>query len=656
MRSIRSAACTSFRLSRQRRYTSVVAWNSLTRSLQQVVPPIDHKLGGKQSDIEDTSCIRKWYACGPTVYDRAHLGHARAYVSQDIIRRIIERQFGISFFLVMGVTDIDDKIIQRAKERQIHYLELARAEESQFFYDLDRLGVRRPHAVTRVSEHVEEIIRFIERIVLNGFAYIASDVSGVYFDTEQLGTEYGKLDPSQGSSVEAVELMYESKDSIKKNPKDFVLWKTVKEPQNEPCWESPWGLGRPGWHIECSAMIHYVLGDKIDLHTGGIDLRFPHHNNEIAQSEAHNYPQNKTCCSVHQINEPWCRHFLHFGHLYIQGQKMSKSLKNFTTIEAFLEKHTADQFRVFCLQYKYRSNIHYSSERMRDAAAFIDKLCNFFRNVEAYSSHESSEASKKCTDLDLEILKALFHAKERVSICLADDFDTPSALQHISKMVSRANEYLLTRQEHNPIEIRMAIAQYVLDVLELFGMRQLYEEFAHLGDQKVIRKISDSERRSESSGIRLDGLMQAVVDFRAQVRQRALEEGSSSILELCDAFRNDALPSLGIQLKDLGSGRTTCTFEQPSHAAEDAEAEKRLARERLKAKEKEYQQMMNIPPQVLFQIGPMYAGKYSAFDAQGLPTKDAVTNEPLSKSQRKKLQKKQLKHQIAYKKYQNLNK
>lgn len=536
-------------------------------------------------------------------------------------------------------------------------MELARIEESRFFHDMDRLGVRRPHAVTRVSEHVEEIIQYIEGIRKKGFAYIASDGSGVYFDTERLGNAYGKLDPSKGCSVEIDESNFQLSDHIKKNSRDFVLWKTVKESQNQPCWESPWGPGRPGWHIECSAMIHHVLGKTIDLHTGGIDLRFPHHNNEIAQSEAYNHSHSETCCSL-QVNKPWCRHFLHFGHLYIQGQKMSKSLKNFTTIEAFLEKNTADEFRVFCLQYKYRSNIHYSPERMRDAAAFIDKLRNFFRTMEAYTSPETSESSKKCTELDLKMMKAFFHTKECVSICLADDFDTPSALQHISKMVSRANEYLLTRQERSPKEIRMALAQYVLDMLELFGIRDLYAEFVHLGDQNVISKASSdsvSDSTSESSSFNGDALIQAVVDFRAQVRQRALEAGSSAILDLCDEFRNDALPSLGIFVKDLGSGRTTCTFEQPTSGGKDVDAERCSTRERMKAKEKEYQQMMQIAPQKLFQIDPQYAGKYSTFDAQGIPTHDAVTNKPLSKSQRKKLQKKQLKHQIAYEKHRNLN-
>lgn len=323
-----------------------------------------------------TRNVLKWYSCGPTVYDKAHLGHARAYVSQDIMRRVAERTGGYKVQLVMGVTDVDDKIIRRAQEQRVSFQTLARQKEQQFFEDMARFYVRPPTAITRVSEHLPEIIKYVEQIQHKGFAYEAADGSGVYFNTTQLGDKYGKLDPRRQSQQDAEVLaaveesdVVEEEEKVKKDPKDFALWKAAKE-ENEPAWASPWGMGRPGWHIECSAMTHHVLGEKLDVHTGGVDLRFPHHNNEIAQCEAHNHGQHQ-----YGHNEEWCKHFVHFGHLYIRGRKMSKSLKNFISVRDFLgQGHTADHFRLFCLQFKYRANLVYSEDRVRDAEAVADKL------------------------------------------------------------------------------------------------------------------------------------------------------------------------------------------------------------------------------------------------------------------------------------------
>jgi cysteinyl-tRNA synthetase len=333
------------------------------------------------------------------VYDKAHLGHARAYVSQDILRRVAERTAGYKVQLVMGVTDVDDKIIERAKEQGVGFRTLAREQEQQFFQDMSSLYVKPPTAITRVSEHLPEIIKYVEEIQKKGFAYEAVDGSGVYFSTQQLGESYGKLDPRrqsqqdadlQAQAVAAVEEsdVVEEEEKVKKDPRDFALWKAAKEP-DEPSWPSPWGRGRPGWHIECSAMTHHVLGDKLDVHTGGVDLRFPHHNNEIAQCEAHNHGAQ---CGR---DEEWCKHFVHFGHLYIRGRKMSKSLKNFISVKDFLaEGHTADHFRLFCLQFKYRANLVYSEDRVRDAEAVADRLRGFFRSVTAYGGdHDVASSS-----------------------------------------------------------------------------------------------------------------------------------------------------------------------------------------------------------------------------------------------------------------------
>lgn len=271
-----------------------------------------------------------WYSCGPTVYDVAHLGHARTYVCTDIIRRSL-LYLGYEVNFAMGVTDIDDKIIQKAKllinscdqvdvsnKIQQSYLEIARKYEFEFFEDMRALNVLHPDAMLRVSEHIDDIIHYIEKIESNGYAYQIAD--GLYFDYEafQKKYEYGKLGnipPISSCTNDNVEVNVIGKLN-KRNARDFVLWKTSKP--DEPSWPSPWGEGRPGWHIECSAMTNSYFGSILDIHSGGIDLKFPHHTNEIAQCEA--YSNN---------NKEWVKCFIHTGHLYIDNQKMSKSLKNF---------------------------------------------------------------------------------------------------------------------------------------------------------------------------------------------------------------------------------------------------------------------------------------------------------------------------------------
>ena len=304
-------------------------YNSLTRSKVRFIP-------------KDPSRVL-WYQCGPTVYAESHMGHARTYVCLDIIRRISQDFFGYNIVLCQNITDIDDKIIIRSSERQIPFRELAAANEAEFFDDMSRLGVQLPDMITRVSEYIPEIIVFVEALIEKGFAYASN--GSVYFNTgtfEQAGHKYGKLMPEQiGNS----ELLAEGEGALtanddKQNPTDFVLWKKTKTHADgmfEPSWESPWGNGRPGWHIECSVMSKCATerlgGGTIDVHAGGVDLKFPHHENEIAQSEG--------CLDSHQ----WINYWLHTGHLNIKGFKMSKSLKNFITIRQALEAHTARQIR-----------------------------------------------------------------------------------------------------------------------------------------------------------------------------------------------------------------------------------------------------------------------------------------------------------------------
>ncbi|TYZ65995.1 hypothetical protein PybrP1_007446 [[Pythium] brassicae (nom. inval.)] len=649
-----------------------------------------NSLRGALEPLDDSSKQLKWYACGPTVYDRAHLGHARAYVSQDVLRRVLERRFGFHVRLVMGVTDVDDKIIQRAKERGVGFAALARDEERAFFRDMAALNVQPPTAITRVSEHMSDIVAYVQRIQANGFAYEAPDGSGVYFHTRALGDAYGKLDPRRSTSGSNSADASQSEEhgggdseaaaGVKRDPRDFALWKTAKAP-DEPAWDSPWGRGRPGWHIECSAMTHYVLGAKLDVHTGGIDLKFPHHNNEIAQCEAHSCCSPLPAGSAAGNDDDWCKHFVHFGHLYIQGLKMSKSLKNFISIQDFLATHSADHFRLFCLQFKYRSNLHFSEDRVRDAVAIADRVKSFFRSVQAYGASGDDDddvrASKRCERADLALLDALFDAKAGVDAALRNDFDTPHALSLLLELVSRSNEYLLGRPD-GPSEVLLAVSSYVLEVLDLFGLEGLRDEFAHVpkllaasaggaqGSSSRTSVAREARPTPESSELGANGeaILRSLVRFRAAVRERALRDPTAAhnaeILALCDAVRNNELPPLGVSVEDLAPGKSIfkLSSKEEREAAHTAllaaEAEAVALATQLEAKQREFEALMQIAPADLFRLAPEFTGRFSAFDESGVPTHKVAAGgdaELLSNSQRKKLLKKLEKHSKSHAKY-----
>ncbi|KAG7398353.1 Cysteine--tRNA ligase, mitochondrial [Phytophthora boehmeriae] len=536
----------------------------------------------------------------------------------------------------MGVTDVDDKIIKRAKEQGVPFRSLAREQEKQFFEDLQKLYVKPPTAVTRVSEHLSEIVQYIEEIQRQGFAYEASDGSGVYFNTQQFGDGYGKLDPRkqvklgvsddekemQAAAVAAVEVAEpeEEEEKVKKDPRDFALWKTAKEP-DEPAWPSPWGMGRPGWHIECSAMTHHVLGDKLDVHTGGVDLRFPHHNNEIAQSDG----------------------------------------------------HTADHFRLFCLQMKYRANVIYSEDRVRDAEAVTDRLRGFFRNVMVYTGeHDNTEVmkSKRCEQQDLELLDVLFDTRAQVDAALLDDLDTPRALALVLDLISHGNMYLLARRSATeaPEEVLISLTNYVLEVLDLFGLEGLYSEFSTMMRRRFaspdqVQELQEWEKAGGHVSLEeQEALIQSLVKFRAAIREEALRDpkqpGNARVLELCDALRNVELPPLGVQIEDLAPGRSVfkrlSAAEQEAASREGAGARVEDVAEdgtqaALAQKQRKFEALMKVAPSALFREAPEFAGRFDIFDADGFPTHE--NGEPLTKSQRKKLAKKLTKHEKSYTKY-----
>eukprot|EP01043_Picozoa_sp_COSAG02_P041671 COSAG02_NODE_3475_length_6681_cov_3.408235_1_plen_619_part_00 len=443
-----------------------------------------------------------WYSCGPTVYDAAHLGHARNYVCLDILHRVLTDHYGVPVLQVINITDIDDKIIMRAAEKGLSVGALSRHWEREFQRDLAMLGVRPPAAWLRVSDHMDAIIGFIQRLVDGGKAYSAADGTGVYFDVESL-PRYGVLrklgheeeDKQEGAVDEEQEEQPAERGEKKgkRSKRDFALWKNVLVDKSlghngdsmdaahgqEASWDSPWGVGRPGWHIECSAIAETVFGDELVMHTGGIDLAFPHHENEIAQCEAafnlntaSDWQSAKAEQGANDAAEtwhPWCHYFVHTGHLHIAGRKMSKSLKNFISISDFLtvdsidpaatktveqgqqheQEHcgTPGSFRMFCLLHKYNSNVVYSPARIDDATKVLKRVRAFFSRAHRLL-HASTAASAPSGELKVggeydhwgesseSLVKSVWSAREGVEAALADDLDTPTAiavlLQHIS--------------------------------------------------------------------------------------------------------------------------------------------------------------------------------------------------------------------------------
>eukprot|EP00002_Diphylleia_rotans_P004414 TRINITY_DN1324_c0_g1_i3.p1 TRINITY_DN1324_c0_g1~~TRINITY_DN1324_c0_g1_i3.p1 ORF type:complete len:453 (-),score=67.81 TRINITY_DN1324_c0_g1_i3:631-1989(-) len=367
-----------------------------------------------------------WYICGPTVYDHSHLGHARTYVSFDIIRRILSDHFHCNIFMVIGMTDVDDKILNRAAEKGVNWTTLARTFESDFIHDMQSLNVRSPSLYTRVTEHIPEIIDMTYALLQKGHAYESN--GSVYYNIPSLRSGMNKLEPSRSAPRRGDEHEDEGYATDKKSPRDFALWK--KTPQDTPGWDSPWGHGRPGWHIECSAMCGTYFGKSLDMHSGGVDLKFPHHENELFQCEG--------AFGVDQ----WVNYFLHSGHLHIEGRKMSKSLKNFITIKEFLKTHTADQWRLLCLLHQYNTTMTYHKESMDLVLGTERKIKEFFQNTSVLLRKFSTNTTRRWYDDEVDLQNRIIESRDAIHKALCDDFDTPKTIHTMMSLITDVNKYV----------------------------------------------------------------------------------------------------------------------------------------------------------------------------------------------------------------------
>ncbi len=395
------------------------------------------------------------YACGVTVYDYSHLGHARGAVSFDLIQRYFRRR-GFDVKYVRNFTDVDDKIINRAKEENITPAEVAHKYIEAYQEDMKRLGVGRADVEPKATEHIEEMIEVIKGLVEKGHAYVVG--GDVYFRVASF-KEYGKLskrnveDLKAGARVEV--------DERKDDPLDFALWKASKP--GEPAWESPWGPGRPGWHIECSAMGFKHLGTTFDIHAGGKDLIFPHHENEIAQSEAYS-------------GKKFVNYWVHNGFVNINQEKMSKSLGNFFTIRDILDQYDAEVVRFFLLSTHYRSPIDFSDANLKDARAGLDRFYTMKEGILKFLAGKKPSAAKPEEVVEVadrttyEKIKNLPKAFEEA---MDDDFNTAFAVGLIYDLVRDVNKFLADADKKNEdaayIVLSAALASFQ-DVNETLGI------------------------------------------------------------------------------------------------------------------------------------------------------------------------------------------
>ena len=443
-------------------------YNSQTRKKEEFVPLHPGKVG--------------IYACGPTVYDYFHIGNARPFITFDVLRRYFEHR-GYEVTFVQNFTDIDDKMIKRANQEGITVKELGDRFIKEYYQDAQSLGIRPATVHPRATEHIGEIIHLVKTLEDKGYAYETN--GDVYFDTEK-DKGYGKLSGQNLEDLEAGKRV--DVDDVKRNPADFALWKAQKP--GEPAWDSPWGKGRPGWHIECSAMSMKYLGETFDIHCGGKDLLFPHHENEVAQSE----------CAT---GKPFARYWMHNGFINIDNEKMSKSLGNFFTVRDIVKEYNPEDIRMFMLSAQYRSPVNFSRDMVAQAHASLQRL---YTARDHLLFLQKNAQDRPLTAEEEALLARVGEAAARFDAAMDDDLNTADALGAIFEIVKEANVAL------NENSSRAAVEKTLNTLLELTDVLGLLMKKAEDGLPEEIQRMADerAQARKEKNWKRSDELRDAM--------------------------------------------------------------------------------------------------------------------------------------------------
>ena len=456
-------------------------YNTMTRTVEEFKP-----LRGNRVYM---------YVCGPTVYDYSHIGHARTYIAYDVLARYL-REKGYSVFYLMNITDVDDKIIRRAREHGVNPIDLAREYERYFMEDMETLGIQSVNLYARASEYIDEIVDLIKVLMDKGFAYETE--TGVYFDTSRF-KDYGKLSHRRPEELLVHRI---EPDPTKRNPQDFALWK--KRDRDEMGWDSPWGYGRPGWHIEDTAIILTHFGSQIDIHGGAIELTFPHHEAEIAQAEAATG------------KKPFVRYWCHTGLLTVGGEKMSKSLGNYILVRDIVKEHDPEALRLMFLLSHYRSPIDFKWRSLESSESSLNSLYNMVERLRAVETDEDLSEEERKLEEYYENFKRKFYGY------LDDDLDTPRAMAELFKLASTINKFLDTRERLNAL-LKLKLLSEIERMGRIFGI---------LKKRPVIEM-----------GL-LERVLEILIDVRGELRMRRE-------FELADRIR-DRLREIGIILEDIG--------------------------------------------------------------------------------------------------------
>jgi len=415
----------------------------------------------------------RMYVCGPTVYDDIHIGNARSFVAFDVIRRYLEYK-GYNVYYVSNITDVDDKTIKRARQTKISLQELGERYSNSYFEDIAKLNIKKPEINPRATQHIEEIIDLVQILMDKGYAYqIGGDI---YYNVARF-KDYGKLSGNKAKALKAGARI--DINPHKKNPADFALWKGQK--RGEPAWNSPWGKGRPGWHIECSTMSMKYLGKTFDIHGGGKDLVFPHHENEIAQSRS-------------ATGKSFAKYWLHNEWLIVNGKKMSKSLGNFVTAHEAIEKYGARVVRFFLASVHYRSPMDFNDKDLKQAERNLERLTNAIESFRALKEIEHREPD------DEALLQKTREAKQKFEEAMDDDFNTSLTVSAIFDLVKEINKYT---EAYKDIE------------------RQVKKEISEILKALVEDVLGITmERKKPESGKLVEDLVELILFIRQQIREK----------------------------------------------------------------------------------------------------------------------------------------